>query len=153
MRKDQLGVGQAIQTLIPGTTVLRLVDRDDRSPHEIASLRLNGVRVLTRRHLEAYLLDDEVLLKLCNACCQPEKASEVLAAKAAAIKQQVFDRNRPSDDVKLAAGDIRVAMRDILGLTQHGNTTNAFLRDTLAPLITPGMAVYAELKRDIFDDQ
>jgi hypothetical protein len=35
-------------------------------------------------------------------------------------------------------------------LSQSGNTTDAFLSDTLAPLIKPGMGVYAQLKRDIF---
>ena len=38
----------------------------------------------------------------------------------------------------------------LLGLTQCGNTTMAFMRDTLAPLIKPGMRGYEDLKRDIF---
>lgn len=42
--------------------------------------------------------------------------------------------------------------RTILGITQAGNSANTFMRDTLAPLITPDTNTYAELKRDIFDE-
>ena len=49
-----------------------------------------------------------------------------------------------------ASGQIYVACKNILGLTQCGNDARAFMRDTLAPLITTEMAVYGELKRDIF---
>ena len=44
-----------------------------------------------------------------------------------------------------------VACKKILGLTQYGNDAKEFARETLAPLIKPGMAVYEELKSDIFD--
>jgi len=37
-----------------------------------------------------------------------------------------------------------------LDLTHCGNTTEAFMRDTLSPLIKSGMNVYEELKQDIF---
>ncbi|MFT4080660.1 MAG: hypothetical protein QM659_15310, partial [Rhodomicrobium sp.] len=38
----------------------------------------------------------------------------------------------------------------ILGLVRSGNDQISFARNTLAPLIKPGMNVYAELRRDIF---
>ena len=44
-----------------------------------------------------------------------------------------------------------IMCKSILVLTQRGNDTRAFMRDTLAPLIKPRMAVYGKLKRDIFD--
>ena len=39
-----------------------------------------------------------------------------------------------------------------INLKQSGNDTEEFMRDTLAPLISPGMVVYDELKRDIFGE-
>jgi hypothetical protein len=52
--------------------------------------------------------------------------------------------------VKSAAGEIYTKAKQILGLTGVGNDQMAFARNTLAPLIKPGMAVYAELKKSIF---
>ena len=40
--------------------------------------------------------------------------------------------------------------RGTVGLTQYGNDAKEFARETLAPLIKPGMTVYEELKGAIF---
>ena len=37
-------------------------------------------------------------------------------------------------------------------LTQCGNNPDPFMRDTLAPLITPDMDIYKELEAEIFGD-
>lgn len=149
VQSDRLHIGRAIQALISGTTVIRLIDRDDRSQQEVTDLREAGVRVLTRRHLEAYLLDDEILQSLCSRADQPEKSGEVLAAKKRSIAESV-KRGNPPDDVKSAAGPVCVKIKRILGLTQAGKTTEAFLRDTMAPLVVPGTKAYSELQQDIF---
>ena len=59
----------------------------------------------------------------------------------------------PSDNLKPASGEIYNACKSILGLTQCGNDAKTFMRDTLAPLIEPGMKVYDELKCDIFGEE
>ena len=46
-----------------------------------------------------------------------------------------------SDDIKPASGDIYNACTDLLELTNPGNDTKIFMRDTLAPLIKPGMTM------------
>ena len=56
----------------------------------------------------------------------------------------------PQDDLKPASGEIYVACKKILGLTRAGKNVKEFAREILAPLIKPGMAVYEELKSDIF---
>lgn len=150
VRADQLGVGTAIQTIVPGTELIRVVDRDERTATEIEELARNGIRTLSRRNIEAYLLDDEVLIKLCESVGQPDKAPALLAAKQDAMAQSV-SRGHPCDDVKPSAADIMVGARKLLHLQQAGNTSEAFMRDNLAPLV-PGTAVYAALKRDIFDE-
>ena len=56
----------------------------------------------------------------------------------------------PQDDLKPASGQIYLACKNTLGLTQCGNDAKTFMRDTLASLVKPGLKVYDELKRDIF---
>jgi len=149
IQTDRLQIGRVIKSLVSGIELLRLVDRDDRSPTEISDLQSKGVRVLTRRHLEAYLLDDEVLSSLCCTTGNQDKVDEVLAAKQKAMQASQARGNAP-DDVKSAAGEIHNKVKRILKLTKCGNTSRAFLRDTIAPLMAPGLRVYAELRKDIF---
>lgn len=151
VKTDRLFIGKTIQTLISGTTVVRVVDRDDRSSQEIADLQREGVRVLSKRHLEAYLMDDQILSRLCVRASQPDKEVLVLAAKAQAIADSVGRGNAP-DDIKSASGQIYVETKKILQLSQCGNTVNAFLRDTLAPLVVQDTNIYVQLKHDIFGE-
>jgi hypothetical protein len=68
-----LQLGDRITALIDGVEIIRLVDRDDKSETEITEARERGVRVLRRRNLECYLLDNEVLTALCAKYSHPEK--------------------------------------------------------------------------------
>lgn len=148
VRTDRLGLGRAVEMLVPGVQVVRLVDRDDRSPAEIAQLPAD-VRVLSERHLEAYLMSDEVLTRLCRERGHPDKVEEVLAAKAEALAG-LAARGKASDDVKAASPNIAARIKLVLRLLGAGHSPEAFMRDTLAPLITPGMATYDRLRRDVF---
>ena len=144
---DRYELATTLPKLIAGVAVVRLLDRDGRSPEQIDKKRSDGIRVLGRRNLESYLFDDEVLRALASASGLDEKADELLAKK-----QEILDAvtDRAPDDLKPARGKIFSACKRILSLTQPGNNTAAFMRDTLAPLVKPGMTVYEELKRDIF---
>ena len=144
---DQRGLAEALRLLVGGLEVMRLIDRDDRTGSEIADLARKGVRVLSRRNLESYLFDDEVLRALAASVGKWGKAGALLAKKQDIRDARTDD---PADDLKPASGELYVACKEILKLTQCGNDTGAFMRDTLAPLVKPGMVVYEELKRDIF---
>jgi len=146
---DQLQLGRTIQTLVSGTRIIRVIDRDDRSGAEVDSLQREGMRILSKRHLESYLMEDEILKALCVKEGKAEKCDEILQAKAQAI-QDSAERGNPTDDIKSAAGQIYTEAKRILQLTRAGNTVDAFCRDTLAPLIRPGTQAYEVLKRDIF---
>jgi hypothetical protein len=146
---DRLEIGRAIQALAAGTNVIRLIDRDMRTENEVADLASNGIRVLSRRHIESYLLDDEVLAALCMSVGQAEKAQEAIAAKMRELGISIANGN-DSDDLKSAAGAIYTDLRRLLTLTRAGSGWNAFARDVLAPLMKPGMIVYESLKQDIF---
>ena len=135
---DKWGLAEALPLLIGGLKVVRIVDRDDRSEDEVTELADNGVRVLSRRNLESYLFDDEVLHALAMSVGKEDQAQNLLSEKTR-IKDA--DLCSSPDDLKPVAGEIYLVCKRVLGLTQHGNTVKAFMRDTVAPLIKPGMAV------------
>ena len=144
---DQRGIAYALGVLTQGTQAVRLVDRDSRSPQEIEELKRNGVRVLSRRNLESYLLCDEVLQALALSVGRADKVDDLLAKKQHILNNRADDA---PDDLKPASGDIYNGCKSLLKLTNPGNNAKTFMRDTLAPLIKPGMVVYDELKCDIF---
>lgn len=143
---DRHELAQALLSLVDGIEVVRLIDRDDRSDQEVADAQRDGVRVLSRRNLESYLFDDEVLRVLAASAGKEDKVDDLLAGKRAILR----DRDDPPRDLKPASGEIYVACKNVLELAQVGNDAKAFMRDTLAPVIKPEMHVYEELKRDIF---
>lgn len=147
---DFLGLAAALPKVAAGMQVTRLIDHDDHAYADVQKFNQNGIRVLSRRHLEAYVYDDEVLTALCTSVGKAADIPAVLAAKVKAIGDS-NKRGNPSDDVKSAAGNIYTEVKRILALTQAGNDQMAFARNTLAPLIKPDTAVYAQLRGDIFD--
>lgn len=143
---DHLGLGEALRLLVGGIEIIRLIDRDDQSEQEVLDLRGKGVRVLSRRNLESYLFDDEVLRKLAASVGKEDKSDDLIK-EAARLRA---GKDGSPDDLKRARGEIYLACKKILRLTQCGNTKEAFMRDTLALLITSDMTVYRELHTDIF---
>ena len=150
VQDDHLEAGRAIQTIASGTQIVRVIDRDLLNDAEVQAREALGVRVLSRRNLEAFLVDDEVLAALCRRVEQPDKVFNALAAKADALAASV-SRGNDSDDYKKTADELYLALRKLLDLTSAGSDWTAFARETLSPLIRPGMTVYDELKRDIFE--
>lgn len=146
---EKIDVLTTLKSLNKGIQFIKLIDKDDRSPEEISELLLAGVKVLDRRDIENYLLDDEVLHALCKEIGKPEKGEICIQIKKEEIAKSVT-RGNPQDDVKSASGTIYVRLKQELGLAGAGNTKEAFLRDTISPLVRPGMQVYQDLKRAIF---
>ena len=150
VKNDKLFVGQTVQTISSGTDVVRVIDKDDRSQQEVEQLNDEGIKVLSRRNIESYLLDDELLEKLCEKEGQLNKTYDLLNIKYQAISNSV-NRGNPADDIKSAAGEIYNGIKRDLQLTGVGNDHATFLRDTMVELITPNTSVYSELEQDIFD--
>ncbi len=138
-----------VRNLSPTSKIIKVIDRDDRSQDEIDDLMADGVKVLSRRHLECYLLDDEVLEKWCNSVGKSDKISDMLQIKSQKMSASVA-RGNPIDDVKSASNDICTEGKRLLGITACGNNGEAIMRDTLAKLITPDMAIYQLLENEIF---
>lgn len=149
VKKDSQGIASAIQVVAPGTKVIRVVDRDDHTHEEIEALKSEGVRVLSARNIEGYLLADDVLTKLCEGHGASEKAAAAISHRDARIAASV-ERGNPADDFKKVAGDMKVYLSRELGITQPGSTPSAFLVEKVAPIITADMQTYVDIERDIF---
>ena len=144
--------GEIISTLLKNTKVIKIVDRDDRSQQEIYDLEEKGIKVLKKRNLESYVLDNEVIKKLCDAVGKSEEYAECIREKQEAITAST-DRGNEPDDYKSARGDIYNALKRRLELTKCGNNADTFIRDTLSPLITTDMNVYQNLETEIFGNE
>lgn len=143
-------LGEIMTKLLASTKVIKIVDRDDLSEQEVKELLEKNIKTLSKRHLESYLLDDSVIKKLCLVNNKEEKYSECIEAKKKAV-ENIVAQGKPEDDIKSARGEIYVALKKILALSRCGNKADNFLRDTIAPLITPDMEIYKKLEHDIFE--
>jgi predicted ATPase len=147
----ETSLGDVMSKLLSNVKIIKIIDRDDRSENEVSELLGKGIKVLKKRSLESYLLDDSTIKKLCDSTNQSDKYNACLEVKDKAIKASTsLPRNNPLDDIKSARGEIYNSLKRILGLTQCGNTADAFLRDTIAPLITPDTEIYKQLEQEIF---
>lgn len=138
-----------VSNILKSSSILKFVDRDGKSSEEIAELSAKGIKTSKRRHIECYLLDDEIIEKLCVSIGKPELIEQCLQAKQIAIQDSV-SRGNPTDDIKSASGQIFTELKRILSLTQGGNNTSAFLRDTMTPMVTEETTIYKELESEIF---
>lgn len=130
--------------LAPGMKSWKIFDKDDRSAAEIAEFEEEEIYVLSRRDIESFLWDDEVLQKLCEAHGLPDALEKIKQAKQTQI-QSLPGRGKPADDIKAIADSLYGTCKLALNLHGCGNTAEAFSIEHLAPLIQPGMAVYVEL--------
>ena len=147
VRGDTRGLAYALGILVQGTAVIQVIDRDAHSEEEVLELRRRDVRVLTRRNLESYLFDDEILGALARSVNREDKIPELLAEKNRICLSRPDD---PPDDLKPASGEIYLACKNMLDLANPGNNVKTFMRDTLAPLVTENTQAYRDLKQDIF---
>lgn len=150
LKKEDHTAHSILDNLLDGTEIQRILDKDELSVAEITALPAS-VKVLKKRHLEAYLLDDEVLIKFVISKDKTPKEAEgiVTRIKTSAITNST-SRGNPADDLKSASGEIYNGLKNELSLTGTGSNADAFMRDTLAPIITEDMNIYKELESEIF---
>ena len=150
-----LTVTQLLSTILPNTRVVALTDRDDMSPEEASDWTEAGNLVLPERNIETVLFSDDVLAALVAEYAPPDADLESKTAEAIAIRddalQESVDNGRLADDLKPCAGTIYGGLKRLLDLDRRGRHKDAFMRDTLAPLVRPGMPTYEELKVAILD--
>jgi len=149
VERDALLLSSVIPQMLPAVKTWKLFDRDDRSNSEVADLEANGTRVLQRRDLESYLWDDEILTALATWANAPQEAS-ALVSERARLMSSLPTEGKPADDVKAIGGLMYNECKRRLQLTACGNNALEFAKATLAPLIVPGMGVYAELELSVW---
>lgn len=72
---------KVVSNILKTSRIIKFIDRDDNSPEQIAELFDKGIKTSSKRHIESYMLDDEIIEKLCNSIGKPELLSDCLKAK------------------------------------------------------------------------
>lgn len=139
-----------LERIVTGTAVVRFRDRDALTPEEIAAKRADGVRVMSEyRNIESMLLSDSLLLRLCDSLGRADRLDVIPTARDTALVRA--GAHHATDDLKPTAQAVHHAARTELQLPRAGETAHAFMRDVIAPLVTPDTPEYTQLKGDIFD--
>ncbi|CAM3534700.1 AAA family ATPase [Aequorivita lipolytica] len=138
-----------LANILKSSTLIKFIDRDDKSDEEVKELLEKGVKTSSKRHIESYLFDDELIEKLCESVDKIDFLQDCLSSKQQAIIESTA-RGNPEDDIKSASGNIFTELKRILNLTQCGNNKCAFIRDTMTPLVTEDTNVYRTLEAEIF---
>ena len=125
-----------IQAVTGGAETRRLRDRDEADEQEIEDNAKEGIRTLSRRNIEGYLLDDEVLTKFCEDHSISDKIEDLLDVKQSALKRSIAKGKAP-DDLKDTAQDIHVFIRNAMRPRKIGNKSRSFMKNFLAQLIKP----------------
>ncbi len=150
LQQESLGFKILSLVLEQQSKVLRLIDRDDHSDQKVEELQKQEIFVTSRRAIENYLWDNELIEKLFEEHNKIELLSEALAGKEEAIKNSV-SREHAEDDLKRASDEISKRLKKLLNLNRCGNDYDTFMRDTMCPLITPDTKLYKEMERDIIE--
>jgi len=149
VKTDRLAIMGSLKQIAAGVNVIPLIDRDNHAAQDVRELEVAGYRVLSRRHIESYLFDDEVLDAFCDSIGHSNEKQAVRQIKTDALNASVVRGNLPND-IKKAAGQIVEQVRKTFKLEAAGNDTESFERNILCPIIKPGLKTYDELRRAIF---
>lgn len=88
---------------------------------------------------------------MCETFQHPELATQLLEAKAEALRESIR-AGGPADNFKRPAGDFYNAAKRLFADRKLGSNSRAFMKGFCAPLIRPGTATYDELRRDVFGE-
>ena len=132
-----------VQKATPGQKIFGVRDRDNATPEEVQKARDEGVRVLSRVCIEAYLLDDDVLTAFCRDPRHVLPSETLNAIKGIRDEKEGNPKGATCKIWEYVIGKHKGV--------QIGDDPDGFL-EHLASLITPKMKTYQELERDIFGD-
>ena len=141
-KRDLHNYISVVGAVTKGANVFGLRDRDiETSDEDVILSQSKGIKVLDRGKIEDYLLADDVLQALCqNKALEPPRQDKVV---------ELIKLRDNAGDIKSVPNQIR---RKVIewGVQGVGENYQGFLKNTLAPLIKPGMSTYDELKEIIF---
>ena len=140
-KRDLQNYISVVEAVAKGAKVFGLRDNDGNiTTREKQDLQRNGIKVLKRAKIENYLLSDDVLHALCQ-----DKELEPYNEKVV----ELIELRDNCTDIKKVPYQIRNKVVE-WEAREIGETYEGILRDTLAPLIKPGMQTYNQLKEIIF---
>ena len=124
----------------------KLIDRDDMTDGERSQKIAQGIRVLSRREIEEYLYDSEVLRTfLETAGCGDGVVEEVLHERESLVNGRAGPNN-----VKDVSRELFAKIRDATVLPSLGNSRDEFASQFLVPALGGTPCVYEELQEDVF---
>ena len=147
--KSVKAANRALGKIAKSAKVIGIIDGDKATTGDRKRNAEEGIRILSRKTIESYLLDDEVLKKLCEDHGKSDKISDLLAAKKDALDKRNL---KPDDNLKSIVQEVHGAAQNILKSVNLGIDQKSFMMDILAMLIQPGMVVYEKLHEDIFGE-
>ena len=135
-----------LEAIASGIDVRKLIDRDDMTDVERIHKIEHGVRVLSRRELEDYLYDPEVIRTfLLTAGC-----GETLVESVLRERESLLDGQPGPTNVKDVSRNLFEAIRNITGLPNLGRNREEFALQFLVPAVIQTTSVYNELWEDVF---
>jgi predicted ATPase len=129
--------------------IVRVIDRDNHTEDEIRLKILDGVRVIRRRALENYILDDEIIKNFAQKFGNLDDKIFLIEEKKRLISESVAVGNS-ADDLKKIRNSFRAICQKHFSTHKLGSRTDTFLLEFLVPEITPNTRVFQELSEDIF---
>ena len=136
-----------LEAIASGIDVVKLIDRDEMTDEKREEQIKQGIRVLSRREIEEYLYDAEVLTAFMDRENVGEKTQQVISARKSLLEET--DGNWNSKHV---SRKIFQSVKDITGLHNLGNTREEFALQYLVPALKHTPAVYQEISQDVFGD-
>lgn len=136
-----------LKELLENTKIFKLLDLDLQSDEEVRENEKKGLIILKRRHLETYLLDEEILRKFCEDKQLPD--IDNILAQCEQYKRECQDN--PKD----AKGKIYNLLKtELIKAGQEpkiGSNQDAFLSTCLYAYVTEDTQIYKELESVIFE--
>ena len=143
--EDLIGVLRAV---VKGSTIWKLIDRDNMTCEAREEKISEGILVLSRRELENYLYDPEVLQTFLRLNNREECADRIL--KEHKVELLSGSTMAEADLTKDKTRDLFAFIKKSTQLGNLGNKRDEFALYHLAPALRQTPAVYQELRADVF---
>ena len=137
---------EVLQSVAQGAKIWKVIDQDDMTESARNERILQGVQVLSRRELENYLFDPEVLNVFCKRKSKEELVSDILAK----TKELLHDESPEYADFKLISRDIFEYIKATTGIHNLGKDRREFALEHLVPALRESPTLFRQLEEDIF---
>ena len=141
--EDLIGI---LHSVVKGTRVWRLIDRDDMTPDARQEKIEAGVWVLNRREIENYLYDLDVVAKFLGTIGEELFTDSILKMQAELLSKS----EAPDNNVKAIGQELFEYILQTTRRSDLGNTREQFAKQYLVPALKETSSVIEELRADVF---